>query len=1767
MSNALQDIQKSQQALAQIREREDRLAQQLAALGKMCHDRWWLMDGSAEQTAAELCQLVAEQRKLLDQNKHLLAGVPNLDRAAEALAKELERQQASQRDQQIVRRFCALKTEDESLSALLPQRKACLQKLVQEDAPEKRQWLDACRLLLEQMGTPDIARSQDVLAAFSDTLGTEFFAGLYSGKLTLPEGAEELPPIPPAPKVVSAFRAAPAPAPVAEKPAPKPEPAPEAPAKPVLLEPDPDLTFEGPKRRQEPSSKQIGNLLKRGPIRGILNCLSNYGVLSKEMMLHQATEQAAPLTSLVRDGYVTKIVRKGAEAFYQVSPKLSAGLKKQSLQSALREYDLQNIPRSIPEEEFTCGMLEHVRMTQKAMIMLYDDKRLCGWNATVDAVRREVGHYQLRMRFDPDQYHPAETIYRTVVSLEGLDNPEDVRALLTSPDPVWAVVPREEDIPGWMDRLRDWALPMPEWVALDAPGSYFLLDGTKKDLTELFPPKDKEKPKEQKEAEAIEDSKDTKEAEDRQAPASPEKEKKPRTQPAPEPPPIPQSRPEPKEEPKPEPKEEPKPEPEEPEQEAAPARPRSDLFDLGKPSMDFQEQAAQWTVAEKFPLALCLLRSAAEYDPSLAGIQKQLAYALNDPMESCEYLDNRLSDVYAAPCEGEWGSVFQDLRVSAYLRMSLSSAVSQNYFQTADSLQGFAGDDVLPSLRKAFRLLSQFIREQRRGMDKQIIRQIRHQGDVSARLDMLAKEAVETRGRKWNEINAKMERIKDLFDLLFGSQSELMERLKIIAGKDVARREEVLSFCEKNQLLNASGEPDQNGIGSYIDRGWQSVPAKHSKNSPLTGTARNQAMNRMSTCVDLCAQWLEQTGGGTLKDDKEVDRQHHQLIDYLGQAKAELESQKAGASTIYEQGAKAVLGETIQELLDLLQGNASVREFFYAEFLHTGYIELDAGFRPVLERVKYMIPGYEPWERLRLHDQAMMRGTGGSWDAAVDRILGGDEHQPDFRNFGSALLIQRLCEAQGLSLPRLSDARLEEDDRKTMAKVADKENSFRAELELAAAYGQIEDNTHKERLVTAITKRQREHFDESRNWGGYFSMMRACLEAVRKNAERLEPRYRYEFDQLKQTTPPCPIFEDIERLLNDKMFSVAHDYMQLVRSEHITQAPEGNVLQQPREEDNLLRFLGAYSTLQRRSAEYNDRESLYSLFKSLNSGEAGEDAEKLLRAWPQNGQADPEQMKTLFQALAFPAARVEARRGGLFRIEMKASTANVFNYPHPIAAYGTELFPAPERDRNSGLDVYILNGKKTVEELELKINALGLDSRPTIFLLNYSIPLADRRELARKLKQGSAHPSVAIVVDRVLMLFLARYPQAERARVLLQCTMPFHAYNPYTEGNIAPEMFMGRDTQLDEILHNGQANIIYGGRQLGKTALLRRAASLVDDHANGKWAIYTDKMCRLDYEEALDQVYKCLYQKGFLERSAPPRDWAELCDRIQERMDRPGSRIERFLLLLDEADRFLETSSALRYRPVECLYQLETATNERFKFVLAGLHSVMRFSREGTKGNSVLGKLSSRTIKPLTFPEASQLLELPLYYLGFRMKPEQNVLLSQILLSTNYYPGLIQFYCRQLVDSLKTRRAGEEPMPPYQLDEGTIRNLLQKEDFVEQIRNKFFITLDVEEDKLYYRALAYSLAYCYYDSSEDSVEGYTFEQIQEVYEGFEIRSLCELEPKSVKILLSEMEELNVLMQMDGRYSFNGANFRHMMGDEETIMTELDKLNRMGGERK
>ena len=131
--------------------------------------------------------------------------------------------------------------------------------------------------------------------------------------------------------------------------------------------------------------------------------------------------------------------------------------------------------------------------------------------------------------------------------------------------------------------------------------------------------------------------------------------------------------------------------------------------------------------------------------------------------------------------------------------------------------------------------------------------------------------------------------------------------------------------------------------------------------------------------------------------------------------------------------------------------------------------------------------------------------------------------------------------------------------------------------------------------------------------------------------------------------------------------------------------------------------------------------------------------------------------------------------------------------------------------------------------------------------------------MAARLRRESAHLSTCLVLDRVLMLFLTGYPDTERGKVLLQCALPFHFYNPYVKGDtpMPPEMFMGRKNQLADILDNG------GGQYY-----LRRAAAGQDrpccagrptwptTGGQGRWAVYTDVLCRCDYRESPAQALR-----------------------------------------------------------------------------------------------------------------------------------------------------------------------------------------------------------------------------------------------------------------------------------------------------------------------
>ena len=85
-----------------------------------------------------------------------------------------------------------------------------------------------------------------------------------------------------------------------------------------------------------------------------------------------------------------------------------------------------------------------------------------------------------------------------------------------------------------------------------------------------------------------------------------------------------------------------------------------------------------------------------------------------------------------------------------------------------------------------------------------------------------------------------------------------------------------------------------------------------------------------------------------------------------------------------------------------------------------------------------------------------------------------------------------------------------------------------------------------------------------------------------------------------------------------------------------------------------------------------------------------------------------------------------------------------------------------------------------------------------------------------------------ITIDETLVLYLSSIPSGA-LRAMFDCTLPFTCTEPFftAPGLVPPESFFGRESERRSIIDRFGSCFVYGGRQLGKTALLHAAASCV----------------------------------------------------------------------------------------------------------------------------------------------------------------------------------------------------------------------------------------------------------------------------------------------------------------------------------------------------
>ena len=182
--------------------------------------------------------------------------------------------------------------------------------------------------------------------------------------------------------------------------------------------------------------------------------------------------------------------------------------------------------------------------------------------------------------------------------------------------------------------------------------------------------------------------------------------------------------------------------------------------------------------------------------------------------------------------------------------------------------------------------------------------------------------------------------------------------------------------------------------------------------------------------------------------------------------------------------------------------------------------------------------------------------------------------------------------------------------------------------------------------------------------------------------------------------------------------------------------------------------------------------------------------------------------------------------------------------------------------------------------------------------------------------------------------------------------------------------------------------------------------------------------------------------------------------------------------------------------------------------------------------------------------------------MGFSLPSKVTV--SQILATCNYFPGLIQLYAKKLIESVRSADyAGYDvkKAPPYVVSDEHLRRVMSDKEFVDQIYDKFEITLTLDQDEgscYYPLALVIGLLY----NVAPSKSGYTAQDVLACARDFSVYPLMELDEEKIDALFQELQDLNILRSVSNNsYLLASKNFRDLLGTDEEI---LNKLVKMGG---
>lgn len=999
--------------------------------------------------------------------------------------------------------------------------------------------------------------------------------------------------------------------------------------------------------------------------------------------------------------------------------------------------------------------------------------------------------------------------------------------------------------------------------------------------------------------------------------------------------------------------------------------------------------------------------------------------------------------------------------------------------------------------------------------------------------------------------------VPELINLCFGSNSGIHTALQIVETNDAGFRE--LVEDELKKYCSEEGEVEQSKLEDILDSQWTIAAQKYSsRRMGIKYEARKLLLNAFKERIVLIQEWLEQIDTEATPDIEKLRAIRTDIVSEIHRAKADIANIEADA-------ARHLVSAFLDLILEKLTKQASSSVF--ATLLRSGTLVIDQGelvLNEALDGIKYA----EPWRAMLEH----VACTDYDLRSVFEKIRNASPDSELYDNYGQLAAIGQLIGQDP------QEYELSQEGLRDVIRSADIEaRNFREKLEISYAYNRISEND-RERLVLLSDPEFsdfRAFFYDHKAFGCWRAFLNALRAQIREVAQNSMRDVRTQLEHAKAMLRPdesCKLLSEAERLIiAEQNYAVAEDYIHRFRNGERSlpfETNDGTINHFLTFSDDNL-FASLYGICER------SKDSTLSKFgiRYIDSNQPEgwttrhrEDAHAFLQKWPSsNRSVSPQSIADFCRILGFSveSCTANARSGAAcFTLSVKKAEQNLADYRHPISMFGTQMKPKVE--------VVCLFGKRNAKQLVDDACKLGITST-FIVLLDANLPLKDRQKMAEYFfTQKNVGQASFLVIDRVLALYLAMQSNNERLPALLQCTLPYTIYQPFTNGSgsTADEMFFGRVSELASIRDMNGSSIVYGGRQLGKTALLERAKHLDNNPARNEFAVMTSfKGCKGERTFVDILVHACneaLDKTGIVIHDCSTiRDFASQINRLLS-----NDKISTLRLLLDETDDFLESISGNSYNELIPLIDLQRTSNRRFKFVLAGLHNVCR-AKNATKNNGIFGQLGlPLCIKPLTASDARNLLVRPLRYLGFRVSNESHI--DTILTNTNYYPGIIQFFGYTLIQTLATQYTqyydAARGNPPFELHDDQLASIMNSKDLNNNIKERLRWTLEMDDR---YYMLARCITVLYHLNGNDYgmiSSGFDVEAIREVAQDmFEIKCLTSLSEKEIVSLLDEMEEMGILSKPapDGdRYLLRRRSFIDVIGTNlEILEHDIEAYNK------